>query len=310
MDTASGAAEEAGEVGESALTELGDWVIASGCVPGLHSASGGKPLQDACVVHRSSSIRGFVVVADGAGSAPLSHLGAQAAVAHLAAHFAAIPEDIESLDGMSWRATAAAGFSAVQHRLGELAKAEGVALSTLACTLIVLAYAPDAIALAHVGDGRAAYRTPAGEWRALMQPERGEEAGSTVFVTTTVGDDEWFDRHLRTTFLAHSVSAFTCMTDGCERSAFLVSVFSEALGRYHDPNLPYAPFLDPNVSTLLALQAEGVAQAEIDALWAQYLRNGDERSPTLRQQADDKTMILAARTTGASGTMPVSTRTT
>ncbi len=62
--------------------------------------------------------------------------------------------------------------------------------------------------------------------------------------------------------------------------------------KYYDPNKPFAPFFDPNIQILKELVIQGKSQDEINDMWSEFLNNGN---PRLRQESDDKTLILAVR---------------
>lgn len=270
-----------------------DWVVAYASARGHLHVAEDMPCQDS-VRHRALDYgRGVAVVADGAGSAPHSDAGSAQVTALALEHFARLMEEEAWLTAASlpaavqWQEQAVNALGAVRLALAAFAERQGSPLQDFACTVIVLLYGRDFVQLVHVGDGRAAYADAAGNWHAAMQPFRGEEANETVFLTSL-----GWEAHVSTAQYEGAVTGFVAMTDGCEKSAFEMNLYDEALEKYHDPNRPFAPFLNPNLAGLRAMHRDGKSQAEINALWQRFLEGGTRHFKT---ESDDKTMILGAR---------------
>lgn len=272
-----------------------EWVVAYASARGHLHVEEDMPCQDS-VRHRALDYgRGVVVLADGAGSARHSEVGSDKVTAWALERFVELMETEAWLAAASlptaaeWQRYAAGVLASVREELAAFAERQGWLLQELACTVIVLLYGRDFVQLAHVGDGRAAWADAEGQWRAALVPYRGEEANETVFLTS-LGWEEAIQAHQ---YAGEAVSAFVAMTDGCEKSAFEMNLYDEATGKYHDPNRPFAPFLNPNVAGLRALRRDGKSQAEINALWGRFLEGGTRH---FQQESDDKTMALGART--------------
>lgn len=270
-----------------------EWAVAWASARGHLHVAEDMPCQDFARHVALDYGRGVVVVADGAGSAAHSEVGSERVTAWALERFAGLMEREAWLgaaalpDAGQWRALALRELAAVREELAAFAERQDWLLGDLACTVIVLLYGRDFVQVAHVGDGRAGWADEAGDWRAAMLPFRGEEANETVFLSS-----EGWDEALETTQFEGKVGAFVVLTDGCEKSAFEMNLYDEALGRYYDPNRPYAPFLNPNVGGLRAMYNDGKSQDEVNALWLRFLEGGTRH---FQSEGDDKTMVLGAR---------------
>ena len=252
------------------------------------------PCQDRCGYRTLSNDSGIAVVCDGAGSCAYADLGAEQCLALALQHFDAytratatqntLPSDAE------WRKQAIDTLQHIRNDLELFAQQSELPFADLACTIIVVLYLPQGLLLAHIGDGRAAYRNEAGEWQAMMQPFHGEEANSTVFISSDIWHDT--DTYIETIVVRQPVSAFCLLSDGCERASFEVNLRDEQSGKYYDPNRPYKPFFEPNIAALQELHRNQTTSKNLAQLWARFLENGNE---TLRTEPDDKTMILAVK---------------
>ena len=257
----------------------------------------GLPCQDLCLTDwLAPDGWGIVVLCDGAGSASQSELGAQ-----VAANFCKtlLSESAERNGWLSsgalptlndWAQESARIFAAVRDHMAEEAARQACSIADLGCTLMFALFSRQGILFGHVGDGRAAYKKSDGEWTALMNPYRGDEAGSTVFVTSSVPFDnkECFVEHR---VVDGPIAALCLMSDGCEKAAFQCNIFDEVSQTYSDPNIPHAKFLDPNVEALRSMTATGVSEKDICSRWGAFLLNGND---VLAREPDDKTMFLAA----------------
>ncbi len=140
----------------------------------------GIPCQDKTAVREEFGTR-CVVLADGAGSARLSHFGASAVVETVAAllcrefdHFyeAAAPADVTTVI-----------LDVLHRRLQEVAEEQSCALSDLASTLLFVACNDGRYIIGQLGDGCIAFSRD-GELKLVTRPEKGEFANQTFFVTS------------------------------------------------------------------------------------------------------------------------------
>jgi hypothetical protein len=253
-----------------------------------------KPCQDASLMQSYENGWGIAIVADGAGSCTHSDEGSTLAV-KLAEQILGAKVNEWSASGrlpseVEWRAAARITLGKIYEGLKDYAEQNAYSTIDLSCTVIILVYSPYGLLVTHIGDGRAGYCTPDEKWRSCMVPFHGEHVGETIFITSpSIWDTDDGERYIESRVIVGPVRAFTLMTDGVEKAAFLCNVYNEKKERFHDPNKPYPPFLEPNVNALLKLHEEGKEKHEINQLWGNFLDMGNER---LRQEPDDKSMIL------------------
>ena len=163
------------------------------CLGASHEAEG-SPNQDSVVVaetyHSLVGSVAILAVSDGAGSARQSHHGSRAACAGA----------VESLLRQIQRKPPVAFKShllrsglrrAVRHarrRVISQSHTRGAGISSeaireYACTLMVAVFTQDIVGVAHVGDGCVVAGSGA-EWQLLSEPDNGEFANETTFLTT------------------------------------------------------------------------------------------------------------------------------
>lgn len=272
------------------------WVVAHASVIGNGHILTGLPCQDSCVHQTINETWGLAIVADGAGSAAHSDVGSDF-VARNTAH--CLKEVVERLQWTSeeqlpsiqdWRREALKVTQIVRQRLDTFAQAKAYQSKDLACTLLFVLYSPFGLLYAHIGDGRAAYSRGKNHWEALIEPFRGDEANETVFITSNIWTTEGVDLYIKSGVVYSGIRAFALLSDGCEKGSFEVNVWDEIEQKYHDPNRPYVKFFEPNIKGMLQLAKEQKTQAEINEIWAGFLRTG---SAQFKHETDDKSMIFA-----------------
>ena len=138
----------------------------------------------------------------------------------------------------------------------------------LACTLVAVFAWQNCTAIAHVGDGAVVGRLrKTKELRVLSQPDRGEFANETWFISSP----SWSD-HLRLGY-HEDIEVVCALTDGCERAAMSLD------------QTPFAPFWSP----LFDFAGEERDAAEACAEVARLLAGESLR----RSSVDDKTLAIA-----------------
>ncbi|MFC1466299.1 MAG: PP2C family serine/threonine-protein phosphatase [Candidatus Brachytrichaceae bacterium NZ_4S206] len=158
------------------------WRVVGACVRGTSHERTDTPCQDAWD-HRVLEGGCVVAVADGAGSARLSHKGATLAV-RWACEVLADALRAEVADPAEWRACVGEAFALARRRLEEEAKIKALPLHELACTLTCVVCAERLTAVGQVGDGLVvAQWTDDASLESLIVPQRGEYANETVFLT-------------------------------------------------------------------------------------------------------------------------------
>ena len=186
----------------------------------------GLPCQDFGGVRKPAGSDAIVgAVADGAGSASLSHFGAQSATRFALSLLSdraarATGPDETLMDGL---------LEAVQAHLTIAARTYGCDTDDLACTLIAFAAWPTGIAALQIGDGFLIRSVGGRLYRQVGTGHRGEFINETLFVT----DPGVADR-VRVAVELGPISFIAAATDGLEH----VSISS-------DDGRPHMPFFGP-----------------------------------------------------------------
>ncbi len=287
------------------------WVVAKASVIGRGHVMQGLPCQDAhgWFPLAETPSWGVAVVSDGAGSHENSHLGSAQVVKLAGWKFAELLMQQGWAAGQplptptQWKHLALEALHEVANQLGKYAEANEIPYRSLGATVIVAVFGPTGLLLAHIGDGRAAGQTQAGEWIPLLTPFRGEEANATVFITSRPWTGADADLYLGSTVYEQPFRAFALLSDGCEMATFQLSEVEEATGQHRSLNRPFRPVFEAAASQLRAMHQQGMTGTAIDNLWAQYLTAGTEK---LANETDDKTWLLALNLTetGQNGSQP------
>lgn len=150
---------------------------------------------------------------DGAGSAALSHFGAQCVVNTMAAFVAENFFDIiEQEDG---RLIMQEILSVALSALTDEAQIHGCAIKDLSSTLLLAAVNDENFFLMHLGDGVIGYLDDSG-LQTASTPDNGEFSNETVFVTSADAA-----AHMRIYRGAlKKICAFVLMSDGTEQSLY------------------------------------------------------------------------------------------
>jgi len=183
--------EAAQDVRHAALGAADGWQGVGASRRGRLHAHRGAAREDAIELARVGPLV-VAVVADGAGSRPLSRIGAalacRAAIGALAAH---APEPVTA-DGL--RAALGAAVHSASHAMTTLAAAHAVPPADLRTTLLVgvIAVAPGGgwLAAAQIGDGTVAVEANDGSLRLLTAGDGGEFAGEVSHFLPDAGAAE------------------------------------------------------------------------------------------------------------------------
>jgi len=155
------------------------WMFSTAAVAGRSHEKADAPCQDAVGGRRAGSVTALAL-ADGAGSASQSELGARIAVSAtldlLTSSFDSVYPEVEN------RARETIIGTAVSQ-LVKAAEAAATPVSEFASTLIFVAVKHDLFIAGHVGDGIIACERD-GQREVLSRPQRGEHVNETVFITS------------------------------------------------------------------------------------------------------------------------------
>lgn len=188
------------------------WKISGAAATGLRHSEEGTPCQDKIFSLSENGVTA-IALADGAGSARLSHFGAEevtkAICEKLCAEFDSI---ITNEDAITVKRII---LDCLLSRLGNLAENLGCNIRDLASTLLAAASDGERIMLLHIGDGIiACFRD--GKIIAASNPDNGEYKNETFFVTS-------HDAVQRLRLMKGSIagiSGIALMSDGTDESFY------------------------------------------------------------------------------------------
>lgn len=268
-----------------ALDKSLGWLHLKGSVIGYKKSE----LQDA---HAYCTVDGAVVliVADGAGSKKFSKKGADYCVSAIKGKIEASRELLASIKYNEWQDFASKLLYTVSEGLAELAKNEGIPVSELGSTCILVFANDNFTACSHVGDGRSGYLDEDGVWKSLMTPFKGSEANATIFMTSLSPQNK--EKYILTNVVPKRVRGVVALSDGPESVCWNVSTRDQSGSKIVDPNLPAGLFFEKISNQLIAASRSNTKQDELDRLWANFLTSGND---ALATQVDDKTIVFALR---------------
>ncbi len=236
----------------------------------------GQPCEDYAAVRVIGDLL-VGVVADGAGSARWSRLGAGLAVRGILSRLtaglvasgaagAAGPPDAAAL-----RACFGTALACGLNRLRGAADARTAVVNDFACTVLALAATPAWAAALQIGDGLIVVRDDTPSYQLMFTPQTGEYVNETRFLTD-------IDAPAAARFsLSHRAPTFVCLaTDG------LTAVSIDFRRRR-----PHAPFFGPIETYLRGAADAGEARQAARAFL------GSER--LAQRSDDDRALLLAVR---------------
>ncbi len=247
------------------------WNIIGASIQGTSHQKTDTPCQDAHAYRVLPDGTALIAVADGAGSAERSDQGAQLAVEQvIAAAEASLAEGMPA-DDAAWEALLTDAFCQARQALEKLAAADDVSSRAFATTLTCAVVANEWLAVAQIGDGVVVARDEDGELFAVTQPQRGEYANETYFLTMAEALQRVDVRVCR-----RKLDALAVMTDGLIRLAMKINT-----------NEPHLPFFRPLFAFTAQLEDTSEAREQLQALLAS--------DRVCERTDDDKTLVLAAR---------------
>lgn len=210
----------------------------------------------------------LVAVADGAGSASLSHLGSRAActaaILHLKSNANALA-NVETAEECIRQC-----FDAALHEVQDLARQDGISLRELATTLQIAAIGEQHSVFGQVGDGAIVWGDP-GNLRVVHWPDQAA-LNLTDFITSAP-----LTETLHITTVRIAIHRVACMTDGL--SPILLDFRQKR---------PHGPAFESLFTTCLT--APDPSQLSED------LEDFLDSTQVNHRTDDDKTLVLAVRT--------------
>jgi hypothetical protein len=274
------------------------WVSIYSSVQGVSHTLNSIPCQDVSAVRKLDFGWNIAVISDGAGSCKHSEKGSK----YLCTFgIDCIHEQLQQQEWYKkatvpetsvWRAFIFDAFQRIIERMKSYAIDTNCVFEDLSSTLIMVLYNAEALLSAHIGDGRGCYLSDNNEWLPMFTPCHGEQVGETVFITTDfIWDNDMIDKCIETNIVIRP-KAFSIMSDGMEKIAFVVNERIEKDGEiiYRNVNRPFENFFSVNMATIEKLHKQGMKMDAINDLWKDYLQYGTE---SIKNQDDDKSMIFA-----------------
>jgi len=226
-----------------------------------------SPCQDAWCCHELPGDRFVIAVADGLGSARLSHVGSDIATTAVAQHLREHYESADSIDGAA-RGTFERAFRHARSSLVEAAKRRNVELSDLHTTLLAVVGGPRGVAGAGAGDGGAVCGQDGG-YEPLFQPEAAVTDLAASHITYPLTHPDW-EQYFRFDHRAE-YDRVAVFSDGLEQWA------------WDGPCDPNANWLDSAFRLLEDADSTAAAKQEL-----QTALNNDN----YRGSGDDKTLVM------------------
>jgi hypothetical protein len=246
------------------------WSIVGASVAGTGHIERNIPCQDAHRIWYGPGVEIVLAVADGAGSAAHAELGSTEAVelgvGVMWAHFLRRPGARANI----YLAVKNA-FATIRDEMERYAAQKLISLDSLATTLTIVVVMPDCIAVAQTGDGLVATINDLGELKSLAQPQSGEHANETFFITGSGGATPGFVE-----VYAPAPAAVAVLTDG------LVPMAAD----FKD-HKPYPGFFEPMFDAVSQSSDASALQKHLET----FLMSDRVNSRT----NDDKTLVLAVR---------------
>lgn len=260
------------------------WKIAAASVAGTSHLRTGQPCQDS-TQFRCLPIPGappdtlISAVADGAGSAAYSDQGSRlAAAASINAIARSLAERPSDVDRDYLRDILTASIDAAHHAVNDLAEANGHRPREYATTLLVAVQVNGLLGAAQVGDGAVVAAGDDNEYALITQPDRGEYANETSFVT-----EPWYSDATQVNVIADLKAKHIAMfSDGIQ------NLVLDYRGR--DEPIPHAPFFNGVFAWL---------EQQPDELSAYVGLRRFLKSPRVNARTDDDLSLLLARRTGS-----------
>ncbi len=252
------------------------WNVVGTSIPGASHFKSLLPCQDANAYLLLENGLLIIAVSDGAGSAPHSEQGSFAAVQAATRHLYneltnAIPETHRQ-----WGQLLLQTFNVTRQAVLDLGQPGGRDPREFACTLTLLIADHEWLVTGQLGDGLAVARTEDGALHLIAEPQRGEYADTTYFLTGSDAGDKFWGRVYRQGLDLPPVTALAAMTDGLTNLALDKST-----------SQPHPPFFEPLLNFPATVTNHSYAVDELNTFLASDRINA--------RTDDDKTLVLAAR---------------
>jgi hypothetical protein len=244
------------------------WRVVGASVRGLSHIKADLPCQDAHVWRDLPGGAIVLAVADGAGSASLSQLGAARAAVAATEWVSELMKQSWPRDDDEWHGLLLATLETAHDAVKVAAKKRKAPPRELASTLIVLVATHNLVAAAQVGDGGAVVLRRDGHLYSLTAPTRGEFVNETIFCTS--------DNYLKAAQFSvwrGEVAGVAALSDGLQHLALKLP-----------DNAPHAAFFTP----LFRLSAESPDPRSAE----KQLRDFMQSDRITSRADDDLTLVI------------------
>ncbi|MDM8549759.1 PP2C family serine/threonine-protein phosphatase [Desulfobacterales bacterium HSG2] len=246
------------------------WKFAGGAATGTSHSRGGMPCHDSFGYKLLDNSAVIIAVSDGAGSSAQPKTGSELSVATAIESLEEQLNEGIPRDETQWKSLIQEAFQKTREALERKASESETALREYASTLILVVLAEGWTVGGLIGDCAAVVLTEDEELVSLCQPQKGEYASTTNFLT----QDDVFDS-LDIRIRRESAQCVAVFSDG---------LLELALNIAH--NKPYPPFFRPLFAFAESVENEQEARKELESFL-------DSERVNARTD-DDKTMVLAS----------------
>ena len=255
------------------------WRSLSRSVIGTRHQRHNLPCQDAGG-HRRFGDGVIGAIADGAGSASHSEIGAAIAVKITLDYLSHLETWLQPTQNLQWPTVVQPPsqtqaqrlfertFTTVRSELQAQATQNGYELETLACTLLAFVATPHWFAAMQIGDGFMVVSTRSQAYELMFTPDKGEFVNQTTFVTSSNAHSD-----LQVKVISETPQFICAATDAFERLAMHLPQWE-----------PHPAFFKPLEEYL----AETPLPEQEDAYIVKFL----ESEYLNKQTDDDKTLLL------------------
>jgi hypothetical protein len=254
------------------MMDAGRWRAIGVSLRGSSHVKTGQPCQDYHAFVRLPGGALIAALADGAGTAELSQVGAEIAVnmalETLRCHLE--KNSMTHAGAEKWRSLLGAAMQGALSAVQREAARRAVPERELASTLSLAVAFPGMIAAAQVGDGAVVAADSEGKIHTLLRPISGEYLNETTFLISPGALEQ-----LQFAWHEGGISRLAMLTDGLQMLALKVA-----------DGQPHAPFFDPLFRFIATTEDEPKGQADLAAFL------GSDRVQA--RTDDDLTLLLAA----------------
>lgn len=249
------------------------WKTAAASTIGMSHIEAGLPCQDFSAYKHISDNIIVGALADGCGSAKLSHHGAEITVQSAINVLSHIDWCNQDIDEKIARDLSHNLFENVLNEVRSYSNKNDCIIDDLACTLIAFAASPQFFFAVQVGDGFIVTRSESSNYVLLFNPDHGEYYNETTFITSKDAID-----NLQCYYKYKAIRLICASSDALEIHCLKLSNWT-----------PHEPFF--SVLEEYAISMPEPKQAEEDLI--EFL----SRESINQRTSDDKTLILSVQLT-------------